>query len=49
MAAMPGWEKKRTPEGWVWVRPKAVSAVKSEAPGKAAESAELKEDRDVPF
>lgn len=47
MAAMPGWEKKRTPEGWVWVRPKL--AVKTAAPDSAAETTELKEDRDVPF
>lgn len=48
MASLPGWEKKRTAEGWVWVRPKA-SAATIATPGKAADTAELKEDRDVPF
>lgn len=48
MASLPGWEKKRTAEGWVWVRPKA-SAATIAAPGSAADTTELKEDRDVPF
>jgi len=50
MAALPGWEKKRTPDGWVWVRPRSViAAAKIAAPDRAADTAELKEDRDVPF
>lgn len=48
MASLPGWEKRRTPSGWVWERPRAgVASI--DVPGRAADTAELKEDRDVPF
>lgn len=49
MASLPGWEKKRTAEGWCWVRPRNTGAVKSAARHDPAETTERKEDRDVPI
>jgi putative DNA primase/helicase len=49
MASLSGWEKKRTPTGWVWERPRASAVAKIEVPGQQSDTTEQKEDLVDPF
>lgn len=49
MASLPDWQKKRTPTGWVWERPRASAVAKIEVPGQQSDTTEQKEDLVDPF